>query len=103
MTRRVPKIDSIILSRFYENWGAWAFPYRYRLEEIVRALSRVITVEDSIKNPENGQLAPLNCASRTRRDLTGRANYNNRLPYIWEISCRDLQYLSQESWCEALA
>ena len=87
MTRRVPKIDSIILSRFYENWGAWAFPYRYRLEEIVRALSRVITVEDSIKNPENGQ----------------QANYNNRLPYIWEISCRDLQYLSQESWCEALA
>jgi hypothetical protein len=28
--------------------------------------------------PENGQLAPLNCASRTRRDLTGQANYNKK-------------------------
>ena len=27
---------------------------------------------------ENAQLTPLNCASRTRRDLTGRAHYNNR-------------------------
>ncbi len=25
---------------------------------------------------ENAQLAPLNCASRTRRDLTGQAHYN---------------------------
>ncbi len=34
-----------------------------------------------------GLARPVNCASRTRRDLTGQANYNNRLPYIWEIPC----------------
>ena len=52
MTRRVPKIDSIILSRFYENWGAWAFPYRYRLEEIVLAELHIKTIERFIKNSE---------------------------------------------------
>jgi hypothetical protein len=33
----------------------------------------------------HASFTPLNLASRTRRDLTGRANYSHELPYPWKI------------------
>ena len=57
--------------------------------------SRLVSRHEPLKDTMNravyersmvhASFTPLNLASRTRRDLTGRANYSHELPYPWKI------------------